>query len=210
MTAFRIIVILFVFAALGCHQKTQQTNDSEPATKDSIQQQKTVAAQQDTTNQDIYEFMKVVIANQNLDLSYGLSVEPEQGCDLSDDDSIFLKTLLPAKSKHKEKTDTGDWRTMTVDPFELPKCLTKSDIAYMLSQKQNLSTFKWDNSRLSFNSDNKKNWYAFSIPLFSKDRRKVVMMIRNLCPGLCGTGWTVLFIKEDNRWTSQSGAHWIH
>ena len=214
MATLRLIIIVFVFSIFGCNQATQKTNDIKPITKDSIRQQETVeiAIRQATANQDIYDFMKVVIADQKLDLSYGLTLEPEQGCDLSRDDNTFLKTLLIEKPKRKGKADTEDWKTMTVtiNLFELPKCLTKSDIEYMLLQKQKLSSFKWDNSRLHFNPNNDKNWYCFSIPLFSKDSRKAVMMIRNLCPGLCGAGRTVLFIKEHNIWTSQTGRQWMH
>jgi hypothetical protein len=152
--------------------------------------------------------MKVVIADQKLDLSYGLTVEPEQGCDLSQDDKTFLKTLLIEKSK--SKSDTGDWRNMTITVNQLPKCLTSGDIDEMLLQKDKLSNFTWDKSRLRFSSSNDKNWYCFSRPLFSKDGEKVVMMIRNLCPGLCGTGWTVMFTKQNDKWTSQTGGQWIH
>lgn len=31
------------------------------------------------------------------------------------------------------------------------------------------------------------------------------MMIRNLCPGLCGTGSAVLFKKENQKWSSVDG-----
>ncbi len=210
MTRYTIIVGLCL-TLLGCGQRsdnsdktnfvdtTSQTGDITTETKINLP---------DTSNQYIYDFMKVVIADQKLDLSYGLTIEPEQGCDLSQDDKNFLKTLLIEKSTPKK--DTGDWRNMTITINQLPKCLTKADIDEMLSQKDKLSNFTWDNSRLGFSISNDKNWYCFSRPLFSKDRQKVVMMIRNLCPGLCGKGWTVVFTKQNNKWTSQTGGQWIH
>ena len=143
----------------------------------------------------MYPLSTCLIADQKLDLSYGLTIEPERGCDLSQDDKTFFKTLQIEKIKQKEKVDTGGWETMTiaVNPFQLKKCLTQLDIDSILMQKARFATFKWDNSRLNFNPANDKNWYCFSISLFSKDRRKAVIMIRNLCPGLCGTGGTILF-----------------
>jgi hypothetical protein len=213
MATRQLFVIIFVSSILGCSQTKQKTNDIKTVI-DSIQEQTPVnsSIKLDTANQDIYDFVKVVIADQKLDLLYALTNEPEQSCDLSQDDNAFLKTLLIEQQKQKENADTGDWRTktITVNLFELPKCLTEDDIAYMLSQKLKLSTFKWDNSRLNFNPNNNKNWYCFLLPLFSKDRRKAVMMIRNLCPGLCGTGRTVLFTKQHSKWISQTVGQWIH
>lgn len=195
----------------GCGQSSEKVDNANSVntssqTVDSVTETKTNLP--DTSNQYIYDFMTAIIADQKLDLSYGLTTEPEQGCDLSQDDRTFLKTLLIEKSK--PKSDTGNWQNMTITINQLPKCLTKGDIDEMLSQKEKLSNFRWDNSRLGFSPTNDKNWYCFSRPLFSKDRKKVVMMIRNLCPGLCGTGWTVVFTKQNNKWTSQTGGQWIH
>lgn len=205
------IILAICLTLIGCGQSTDKvdnTNSVETNIKiaDTIAQTKTNFS--NTSNQYIYDFMKVVIADQKLDLSYGLSAEPEQGSDLSQDDKAFLKTLLIEKSK--PKSDTGDWKNMTITINQLPKCFTNRDIDEMLLQKERLSNFTWDNSRLGFSSSNDKNWYCFSRPLFSRDSQKVVMMIRNLCPRLCGTGWTVVFTKQNNKWTSHTGGQWIH
>lgn len=145
-----------------------------------------------------------VLTSKNCQLFLGR----DSCCDLSQDDRTFLETLLIEKSK--PNSDTSNWQNMTITTNQLPKCLTKGDIDEMLSQKKKLSNLTWDNSRLGFSSTNNKNWYCFSRPLFSKDRKKVILMIRNLCPGLCGTGWTVVFTKLNNKWTSQTGGQRIH
>ena len=162
----------------------------------------------DTTNQYIYDFMKMVITERKLNTAYGLAIEPEHNCDLSMDDSVFLKTLLIEK---KKKTDVPEDATgVLITLNELLKCFTKSDVENMLQQKKAFSKFTWDNSRLGFSADNHKNWYCFSVPLFSRDRQKAIMMIRNLCPGLCGTGSTAVFINKNGKWTSIDGGQWIH
>ena len=162
----------------------------------------------DTTNQYIYDFMKIVIAERQLNLGYGLVLEPEQNCDLSSDDAVFLKTLLNEK---KKKTDVSeDAKGVLITLNELPKCFTKADVENMLQQKKAISKFTWDNSKLGFNADNHTNWYCFSVPLFSRDRKKAIMMIRNLCPGLCGTGSTAVFINKNGKWTSIEVGQWIH
>lgn len=206
-----IIKLVVFFTLFGCGNSSERINDANSVYTESPKDDPLTEAKTnlpDTSNQYIYDFMKVVIADQKLDLSYGLTIEPEQDCDISQDDETFLKTLLIEKPKPQK--DTGNWRNMTITINQLPKCLTKEDIDIMLSQKEKLSNFSWDNSRLGFSSSNNKNWYCFSRPLFSKDGQKVVMMIRNLCPGLCGTGWTVVFTKQKNKWSSQTSGHWIH
>lgn len=203
----KIIGLTISIIVIGCGQADQTL---KPLPKqDTLSTSKTVEIKQDTSNQDIYDFMKVVIADQHLELKNGLTLEPELGCDLSQDDKTFLISLLIQPPTTKPKTDTGFTFT-TYSPMDNLKCLTKSDIKSMLKQKEKYISFKWDNSRLGFDLHNDKQWYCFSIPLFSQDKTKAVMMIRDLCPGLCGTGSTILFTKEKDKWTSVTGGPWIH
>jgi hypothetical protein len=170
-----------------------------------------IVSQPDTSNQGIYDFMKIVIAEKKLDLTNGLAIDPEQGFDINEDDKAALQKLLIEPEK-KATIDTGDYRTITFTAGEvgLEKCLTKTDIKQMLLQKAQLASFQWDNSRLGFNMSNDKNWFSFSIPLFSKDKSIAIMKIEDGCPGLCGTGETVLFRKQQNKWTCETGGQWIH
>jgi hypothetical protein len=207
MTTRKILILVLSLTILSCGQSVNQDDkDNSEHKKTAVIDTIAKTSTPDTSNQYIYDFMKVVIADQKLDLSYGLTIEPEQGSDLLQGDKIFLKTLIFEKTKPEK--DTGNWRRMTFN--QLPKCLTKGDIDEMLSQKEKLSNFTWNNSRLGFSPTNDKNWYCFSRPLFSKNRNKVVMFIRNLCPGLCGTGRTVVFTKQNNKWISQTVGQWIH
>jgi len=205
-----IITFGFILTLFGCVQSTDKNVINKLVSARSVADTLTRlnVNVSDTSSQYIYDFMKIVIADQKLDLTYGLKIEPEQGCDLSQDDKIFLKTLLIERSKQKK--DTGNWRNVTITINELNKCLTKADIDEMLLQKEKFKNFIWNNSRLGFNMSNDKNWYCFSRPLFTKDRKKAVMMIRNLCRGLCGTGWTVIFTNEDNKWSSKTCGQWVH
>jgi len=186
-------------------------------------QQTALASKPDTINQDIYDFMKLMIVEQGLDLRNGLSLEPENSCTRAQSDEDFLNTLLIEQKKPIAKVDTGDLmnRTVTVNVQDIDKCLTKEDVKSMLAQKdkhfpQELKLrngelpFRWDNSRLGFDLTNDRDWYAFSVPLFSEDKTKAIMMIRSLCPGLCGSGKTVLFRKQNGKWKSQTGGQWIH
>jgi len=210
----RDIILLFLFIILGCSQPSRSSNhelvkDLEDTSATSHTANTIIVP--DSSNQYIYDFMKMVIQDQKLDLSYGLTLEPEPGCDLSGDDYSFLKTLLIETKKTENYEDTSQFGSMTIYTLEMTKCLTQTDIKSMLYQKTKLlPVFRWDNSRLGFDLKNNKNWYCFSIPLFSTDKKKAVMMIRDLCQGLCGTGWTVLFRKEHNKWISETGGQWVH
>lgn len=211
MTIQNIKILTFSLLLTACKQSMTKVENEGPKSTmindgDTLAQR--INIKHDTSNQYIYDIMKLMIADQKLDQSYALSVEPAQNSDISQEDATFLKTLLIEKSNPKK--DSTDWSSTPITSFQLAKCLTYEDIDEMLIQKKKLSTFVWDNSRLGFSTSNDKNWYSFSRPLFSKDRKKVVMMIESHCPGLCGTGWTVVLINKNNKWTSHSSGQWIH
>ena len=208
MTTLKLFILVFLSALYGCGQNptNRRIISNKIETRDSV------------SESEIYDFMKVVIANQKLKTNNGLSSEPKLNCDISLDDKEFLKSLLidTTKQETNNYTDTTDWKngiitfTATTEFGQLDKCLTNADIAFMLQQKADHSNFKWQNTKLGFNIKNDSTWYAFSVPLFSKDKSKAIIMIEDLCSGLCGLGWSVLFKKEDNQWISQTGNQWFH
>ncbi len=155
--------------------------------------------------------MKVIIDEQELNLNYGLRIEPEINFDLAKSDEENFKSLLSVlEYENKNKiTDSLNW-TYELNSENLLSELTKQDISEMIKQKEKLKAFKWNNSELGFNLSNKNNWYSFSVPLFSEDKTKAVMMIRDLCPGLCGGGKTILFTKKNEKWISNTGIIWLH
>ena len=151
----------------------------------------------DTTDQEIYDFMKEIIVLKNLKPTNGLDIDPDPNCFIQEPDNVYLNNFL-----------IGTEIEGTYDMFD--RCLTKEDISFMLSQKNMHPGFKWNNSRLGFTMENRNSWYTFSIPLFSRDSSKVIMMIRDMCPGLCGSGETLLFKKENNEWISSTSGVWYH
>jgi hypothetical protein len=202
----KIILYGILLVQSGCSQMDRKEKESVPATIPV----KAIPApvsniKPDTSNQHIYNFMEVVIADRKLDKNYGVGIEPEKFLYHGKDDRAFLSTLLIKKT---QKTDKDDWKTVSLT--QLPQCLTQADIAYMLKQKESPEAFTWDKSRLGFKGTDTTNWYSFSRPLFSKDGREVVIQVESLCPGLCGTGELLMFIKEGDKWTSHRGPIWVH
>ncbi len=162
-------------------------------------------------NQDIYNLMKVVINEQELNLNYGLKIEPEQGFDPSNTDSKIFESLMTEQETNVEfKMSDSIIYSYELNSENLLADLTKQDISEMIKQKEKLKSFKWNNNQLGFDLSNKNNWYSFSVPLFSEDKSKAIIMIRDLCPGLCGGGKTILFIKKNEKWTSNTGMIWLH
>lgn len=175
-------------ALIGCKETPKPNSVIVPSTQMPV----------DTTDKEIYDFMKEMISRDSLKLENGLEVEPEPSCQLYTPDKDYLANFLIGSKKDPN----------TFDMFD--RCLTKADIDFMLSQKKSHNGFKWNTSRLGFNKENSKYYYTFSIPLFSRDKTKVIMMIRDLCPGLCGSGTTILFKKENNEWVSVLAGIWWH
>ncbi|WP_018342056.1 hypothetical protein [Cytophaga aurantiaca] len=189
------------------------------------------------TNQYLYDFIKMVEKDQKLDYSYGLTLKPNEDLSTTEDDSYlwrFLKrTSQPIKTETTKNTSLIQDSTQTVvksdsikiliptEPFTISstvfpnpiesECLTKGDIKYILAEKRRLKNFRWDNQRLGFNLENTNNWYVFSLPYFSKDKKTALICIRSLCkPFLCGDGYVLLYRFENNQWTSTKVDSWIH
>src|SRR5687767_12142749 len=100
------LIIGLTFLLFGCGQvdKTSHENSVDNSPPVSV----------DNSNQFIYDFMQIVIADQKLDFSYGIELTPEKNCSMSDD-SIYLQTLLiipPKKpvqrpAEYKAEIDTS-------------------------------------------------------------------------------------------------------
>ncbi len=165
-----------------------------------------------TSDDEVYELMQFVIADQELNKTYGLQLASEENCNSDISDKEFLTDLIKDEIINDTPIDSGKFGLFIPIKFEikLKKCLTQDDVDFMLNQKIENTNFQWNNTRLEFDSNNTKDWYVFSVPLFSKDKMKAVMMVQHLCEGLCGQGWTLLLTKEDDKWTSQKGSSWIH
>src|ERR1035437_9775932 len=106
--------ILLLFSAIllcsGMSPDISSIKTANPTAKTVQIHSDNLVSQTDISNQDIYNFMKVVIADQKLDLSYGLTIKPEPNCDLSQNDKAFLSTMLIENKKQNTKADTDATR----------------------------------------------------------------------------------------------------
>lgn len=172
-------------------------------------------------NQEIYDFIQLVIAQTNLNKDYNLSLTSYDNYDITNTylEKFRIDTILKVsekKTSHLIKDSiTGKYINSKIEPINSiwpsqPKVLTTNDINYMLEQKKYSENFKWDNTIINFNKTNKDNWYTISLPLFSIDKTKVIVTIVDRCKGLCGTGYTYLFIKMGDEWKKETISYWVH
>lgn len=177
------------------------------------------------SHKEIYEIMRVVIEDQKLLKGMYLDPVAASHCSTSDDSSYLYTldsaqiTIKEADKKFRDTCMTGIKGAPFDIPLErisftigdgIPPCLSKGDIAYMLEQREKVSAFKWDKKKLGFNKKATYNYYYISVPLFSLDKTKALLMIEELCPGLCGQGHTLLYTLRNGKWIAQSSSTWHH
>ncbi len=156
----------------------------------------------ENNNEDIYNFMKIVLKDRKLNFSYGLNIKPESSSHLFKHDTIHKLSLIKTDTDSVKHIYLSNNNLLNLNLSTISKYFTQEDITEIQSQQASTKNFQWDNTKLRLEESNKNNWYSFSIPRFSEDKNKAIIIIKNLCPGLCGNYETILFIRKDNSWAS--------
>lgn len=161
---------------------------------------------------DIYLIIKTVIKTEKINRNLGLALIPDKNCNLNQDDTAYLKTLLlkPKSVDTVKRTSSSEFIVVSNLTYPDKNILTFADINYILKTKEGLAGFKWDNKKLSFNLKNEKKYYSFSVPYFNSTHDNAIVMYRYLCPGLCGGGSTILLTKTDKGWDNTTLELWFH
>jgi hypothetical protein len=178
------------------------------------------------TEDDIYSFMNYLMYEDILKRDYRIELTPEEdfGFMKSVDSILYLLEIGEDKSiKDHSKLDSfskqyqGD--TLLTAPGTITfnwgshsiysEVLTSEDSKFIKQQIIKNKNFKWDNDRLGF-LEKSSHWYQVSVPCFSRDKKHVIILIRSLCPGLCGGSELFLFTKKGIEWeheTLEGGYH---
>lgn len=169
----------------------------------------TISTKKDGHNVDLYEPLQFVISDQQLDKRLGIKAIP---ISLSEN---FLAERLIDTLGDSSIVEIKEGKLVLKDSFSIsihpPRVLTHEDIDFMLNQQRILKDLYWDNSRLGFNASNTKEWYEFSVPLFSCDSSKVVMQMYSTCDQfLCRHDTPILLTKNEGHWTADIGAVVFH
>lgn len=176
----RLVYLVFSMVFLVSVSCKESTLSNETAIADSS------GIRMDTSNQYIYDFMQAPIKDQKLRYDYGLILAPETVITIEESDESFLnnflikekvKVLLATKTK-SAVLDSSSFDTtivisdsilrintdykLNISPisasgYRFQECLSTEDIDYMLSEKERLKAFNWDNQRLVFNLANENN-----------------------------------------------------
>jgi hypothetical protein len=186
-----IIFILTPFALFG------QTNS------DSLNQ---------SLSKDIYSIIKTIIKTEKINRNSGLALISEKNCNINQDDTTYLQTLLikPKPVDTTKKTSSSDFVIVSNLTYPDKNILTQADINYILKAKKNFTEFKWDNTQLGFNLKSDKKYYSFSVPYFNLTHDKAIVMYRYHCSGLCGGGSTILLTKTNKGWDNTTLELWFH
>jgi hypothetical protein len=226
MTSNRFMIWMLLIVTFSCNQRKDVTHNSTHANADTS----TVPIQPSTdttvygvSESELYAFMQFVVQEQKLNVTYGLNPILDV-----EEDTTFFQSLLETQPKEVAvnsgySTDSvregklrleGELKmnfpAMSLSSRDLLPRLQAKDLPFIRLQQKRYSSFQWNLNRLKFNLNNRTNWYSFSLPCFSKDKTKVIVTIRDYCPGLCGGGKTIVFTKTPSGWKSHMGPFWIH
>lgn len=192
--------IILILLTISCRHKPeaiQTTNNS------------TVLVKKDTSHAELYKVLQFVIADQQLNRRTGINTEP-----IPISEQYLLERLIDTTDVSSAvvlkdgKLVLKDTFTYTIHP---PRVLTNDDISFMKSQLAKLKNFYWDNTRLGFNASNEKEWYQFSVPLFSRDSTKIVMHMYWTCNQfMCRDETPILVKKEQGHWIVETGPILYH
>lgn len=191
---FRLLIIFFSLTPITLLGQTNLDSSSRASTE------------------DIYSIIQAIIKREKLNKNYGILLTPEANCNINKEDSNYLPTLLikPNQPDTVSKYNSSGFAIMSNLAWPDKNIFTPADIDNILKAKQVFKDYKWDNKRLGFNQNNKKEYYTFSIPYFNLAHDKVVVMYEFLCPGLCGNGKTILLTKTNKGWEITGLEFWDH
>lgn len=177
----------------------------------------TVFAQMDSASFDysekeLYEFMSMVIKDQNLNKTYGLACKVDQNkYDLSflmkyAIDSALVRDALAYDSVQRQLGKISFKTYLYEDK------LTPKDIASFLQNSKNVNTtYRWKNGSFGFDPENKNEWYVFTLPVFNADKTEALVTIRYSCTQfLCGNESHLLYKKINGEWTCQTLSQWFN
>ena len=164
------------------------------------------------SEKEIYSIITTVIHEIGLHKEYRLHAKPILHCSIHGNDSAFLQTLL----KIPQKKDTVGYYSdgepiVMIQSSSYPEknLLLQSDINELLCSRAHARKLIWNNSRFRFNAKNKNDSYGFSMPYFNNAHDVVVLMYQSFCPGLCGTGETLVLKKEAGHWRIHVVDNWV-
>lgn len=167
------------------------------------------ADDKEATIKDVYAVMRILIEQGQLDRSYGLAIEPDSTCFMDQKDELYLQSLRI----RPEPLDTiieSDSAVVTNFSYPDRNLFTEADIAYILRTKKAFEHFVWNSKELPFNPANTINYYSFSFPYFNLAHDRVIVRFELHCPGLCGTGSTIILNRTKNGWEQVVLERWIH
>lgn len=168
-------------------------------------------ASSDYSEEDLYQFMQMVVTTQNLNKTYALAYKTDankyEWSFFSEYtlDSTSLEAALAFDSIQKARG------TLLANPY-YKDGLTPKDIESFLQNGKNVNpVYKWKDDAFDFDQTNRKDWYTFTLPVFNSDKTMALVTIRYTCSEfLCGNTQYFLYKKVNGEWTGKALSLWLN
>ena len=159
--------------------------------------------------------LKFIVKKEKLKKNYSFKSTPFSNFPDEKAEELYLKELLIrelTKRNDSVSSKALNANLISDEIFVYPdkKVLSQTDILYILCSYQKRQLFNWDLSELGFNEKNKKYAYSVSVPLLNQSHTKAIVSYEYLCPGLCGSGETLLLTKRGTTWDIEIWEIWFH
>jgi hypothetical protein len=191
MKTTKIISILIIFLLFSCKQK------------ESVNEIKT--EKELVTELELYEvinFMLPAIKSNNQmnsnyvteDVMMKIVSKENNYLELDKMDSLFTKNDAEFIKKQLKGIDKFKLKQKLM----LDKIIIPSDTLSKFQNNKINSLGFWENYRQKYGN---KGFHTISLPLFSLDKKTVIITIGFHCGGLCGGGATEIYKKINGKWT---------
>jgi hypothetical protein len=196
-----IVVILLTLAFLSCKQNQQKV---------SVQIDTIKLVPNPIDDATIYEFINFV-ANDKNEKHFVLRGDKVLDKPFLDEDGYLIDSLKKDTIFSKDdikflEVQMQSVKNFTINPklFNGKEIISSDTIKRYATDKERRWTF-WEDYRKKYGE---AGYCNISLPLFSKDRQKVIICTSYSCGGKCGEGGIFIYQKIKGRWKQIKELSW--
>lgn len=87
----------------------------------------------------------------------------------------------------------------------------RASIPIIEAEYLSLEKFRFNVKQLGLKLKRNHDVYTrMSLPFFNPTRDIALVQISDVCPGLCGGGRVLIYVKKDGQWTHRMSKGWLH
>lgn len=201
------LVVVLLIICISCDSTTKLTPNTPITSNEEIETDIEITtlrfdAQQLVDDTTIYEFLNTAIESDSLNLKLCNAIVAREYYPLFSDRSEATRILRNIKGLSTTDIDFIYQQSLYSPKFELKKEKLKTEKRLIVPDSCEIfdkNKNYWHNVQQQFGS-----FCSISLPLFSTDRKTVLISYSYRCGGLCGDGGYYVFRKENAAWTLAS------